>query len=35
MPLEKIETPGLSHLSYLVGSSGQAAVNDPRRDCEL
>ncbi len=32
MLLEKIKTPGLSHLSYLVGSGGQAAVIDPRRD---
>ena len=32
---EKIKTPGLSHLSYLVGSSGKAAVIDPRRDCEI
>ena len=35
MLLEKIKTPGLSHLSYLVGSGGKAAVIDPRRDCEL
>ena len=35
MILEKIKTPGLSHLSYLVGSGGQAAVIDPRRDCEI
>lgn len=35
MLLEKIKTPGLSHLSYLVGSSGQAAVIDPRRDCAI
>ncbi|PKH84618.1 MBL fold metallo-hydrolase [Psychrobacter sp. 4Bb] len=35
MILEKIKTPGLSHLSYLVGSSGQAAVIDPRRDCAI
>lgn len=34
MLLKKIKTPGLSHLSYLVGSGGQAAVIDPRRDCE-
>lgn len=34
MLLEKIKTPGLSHLSYLVGSGGKAAVIDPRRDCE-
>ena len=35
MLLEKIKTPGLSHLSYLVGSGGQAAVIDPRRDCTI
>src|SRR3546814_16570496 len=35
MLLEKIKTPGLSHLSYLVGSGGQAAVIDQRRDCEI
>ena len=34
MLLEKIKTPGLSHLSYLIGSQGKAAVIDPRRDCE-
>lgn len=35
MLLEKIKTPGLSHLSYLVGSGGKAAVIDPRRDCAM
>ncbi|WP_379544784.1 rhodanese-like domain-containing protein [Psychrobacter sp. R86515] len=35
MLLEKIKTPGLSHLSYLVGSGGHAAVIDPRRDCAI
>ena len=35
MLLEKIKTEGLAHLSYLVGSKGQAAVIDPRRDCEI
>lgn len=35
MLLEKIKTPGLSHLSYLIGAGGQAAVIDPRRDCEI
>src|SRR3546814_4746850 len=34
MLLEKIKTPGLSHLSYMAGSGGKAAVIDPRRDCE-
>ncbi|TRD11929.1 MBL fold metallo-hydrolase [Erythrobacter insulae] len=35
MLLEKIKTPGLSHLSYLIASGGKAAVIDPRRDCEI
>lgn len=35
MLLEKIKTPGLSHLSYLMGSDGKAAVVDPRRDCDI
>ncbi|MGM8910455.1 MBL fold metallo-hydrolase [Psychrobacter sp. 1U1] len=35
MLLEKIKTPGLAHLSYLVGSGGKAAVIDPRRDCNI
>ena len=35
MLLKKIKTPGLSHLSYLVGSGGKAAVIDPRRDCDI
>lgn len=34
MLLRTFKTPGLSHLSYLVGSEGRAAVIDPRRDCE-
>ncbi len=35
MLLEKIKTPGLSHLSYLIGAGGKAAVVDPRRDCAI
>lgn len=35
MLLEKIKTPGLAHLSYLVGAGGKAAVIDPRRDCAI
>lgn len=34
MLLEKIKTPGLAHLSYVIGAEGEAAVIDPRRDCE-
>lgn len=32
--LELIKSEGLAHLSYLIGSGTQAAVIDPRRDCE-
>ena len=35
MFIEKIKTPGLSHLSYIIGSKGKAAVIDPRRDCDI
>lgn len=35
MFVEKVKTPGLAHLSYVVGSSGEAAVIDPRRDTEV
>ena len=35
MLIEKIKTPGLAHLSYIVGAGGQAAVIDPRRDCAI
>ena len=35
MYFEKIKTPGLAQLSYIVGSGSQAAVIDPRRDCAI
>jgi len=35
MFIETIRSDGLAHLSYLVGSKGEAAVIDPRRDCEV
>jgi hydroxyacylglutathione hydrolase len=35
MFFEKIESPGLAHLSYVIGHKGQAAVIDPRRDVEI
>lgn len=35
MFLQKIKSVGLSHLSYIIGSKGKAAVIDPRRDCEI
>lgn len=34
MILEKFVAEGLAHNSYLIGSGQQAAVIDPRRDCE-
>ncbi len=33
MILERIESEGLSHYSYLIGAGASAAVIDPRRDC--
>ena len=35
MFIEIVKSTGLAHLSYLVGAGGQAAVIDPRRDCEI
>lgn len=35
MFVEKIKTPGLAHLSYIIGAEGQAIVIDPRLDCEF
>ena len=35
MILEKIKSEGLAHNSYLLGSVDEAAVIDPRRDCEV
>ena len=35
MFIERIKSEGLAHLSYVVGSAGQAAVIDPRRDCGI
>ncbi len=35
MFLEKIKSEGLSHLSYILGDKGLAAVIDPRRDCRV
>lgn len=32
MVLERIKTPGIAHLAYLIGNKGQAAVVDPCRD---
>ncbi len=35
MFMQTFYTPGLAHLSYVVGDDGQAAVIDPRRDVEV
>lgn len=35
MFIQTFKSEGLSHLSYLIGNKGQAAVIDPRRDCEV
>jgi hydroxyacylglutathione hydrolase len=35
MFVEKVKTAGLAHLSYVIGSAGEAAVVDPRRDCAV
>ena len=35
MFIEKIKTEGLAQLSYVIGSGGQAAIVDPRRDCGI
>jgi len=35
MFLEKVKSDGLSHLSYIIGDGGYAAVIDPRRDCQI
>jgi hydroxyacylglutathione hydrolase len=34
MILEIIKSEGLAHKSYFIGSKGEAAVIDPRRDCD-
>ncbi len=34
MILEIIKSEGLAHKSYFIGSNGEAAVIDPRRDCD-
>ncbi|MFP4128333.1 MAG: MBL fold metallo-hydrolase [Desulfonatronovibrio sp.] len=35
MFLQKIKSHGISHLSYIIGDKGRAAVIDPRRDCAV
>lgn len=35
MFIEKVKSPGLAHLSYMIGDGGEAVVIDPRRDGEV
>ena len=35
MLLERVEAPGIAHVSYLIGDAGTAVVVDPRRDAEV
>jgi hydroxyacylglutathione hydrolase len=32
---ERVESEGIAHNSYLIGSGSEAAVIDPRRDCQI
>lgn len=34
MIFEKIKTPGIAHVAYLLGDKGEAAIIDPRRDID-
>jgi hydroxyacylglutathione hydrolase len=34
MFFQRVKTPGIAHLAYVVGAKGEAAVIDPRRDVE-
>lgn len=34
MIFERIKTPGIAHVGYLIGNGGEAAVVDPRRDVD-
>jgi len=35
MFLERIKSEGIAHLSYIIGDGDDAAVIDPRRDCQI
>ena len=35
MFVEKVKSEGLAHLSWVLGSDGEAVVVDPRRDCDI
>lgn len=34
MIFERIKTPGIAHVAYLIGNAGEAALVDPRRDVD-
>jgi hydroxyacylglutathione hydrolase len=34
MFFQRIKTPGIAHVAYIVGNGGEAAIVDPRRDVE-
>lgn len=34
MFIQRIKTPGIAHVAYVLGSDGEAAVVDPRRDID-
>jgi len=34
MIFERVKTPGIAHVAYLLGNAGEGAVVDPRRDVE-
>jgi hydroxyacylglutathione hydrolase len=35
MFLQTVKSAGLAHMSYILGHGGEAAVIDPRRDCDI
>ncbi|NIN51646.1 MAG: MBL fold metallo-hydrolase, partial [Nitrososphaeria archaeon] len=35
MIFERVKSEGLAHISYFLGSDGEAIVIDPRRDCQV
>ena len=35
MIFERVKSGGVAHLSYFIGSNGEAVVIDPRRDCRI
>lgn len=35
MIFERVKSAGIAHNSYIVGSAGEIAVIDPRRDCDV